>query len=107
MTLVSFFQVIVRNIAQSMELLTEKMEDIKIKDDIFLGNDLSFEQKFLNHIVNKCSKGIENYKVSFHFSKKSMTICCKTLIMTKTIAKSLLDIVDLIMKQHFFFVLMV
>ena len=103
MTLVSFFQVIVRNIAQSMELLTEKMEDIKIKDDIFLGNDLSFEQKFLNHIVNKCSKGIENYKVSFHFSKKSMTICCKTSIMTKTIAKSLLDIVDLIMKQHFFF----
>ena len=29
--------------AQNMERLTEKMQDIKIKDDIFLGKDLSFE----------------------------------------------------------------
>ena len=33
---------------QSMELLTKKMQDIKIIDDILLGNDLSFEQKFLS-----------------------------------------------------------
>ena len=32
--------------AQSMEILTKKMQDIKIKDDILLGNDLSFERKF-------------------------------------------------------------
>ena len=88
--------------AQNMERLTEKMQDIKIKDDIFLGKDLSFEQKFLNHVVDKCSKEIENCEVSFYFSKKSMTICCETLIMTETISKLLLDIVDLIMKQHFF-----
>ena len=85
-----------------MELLTEKTQDVKIKDDIFLRNDLSFEQKFLNHVLNKCSKEIENCEVSFYFSKKSMTICCETSIMTKTIAKSLLDIVDLIIKHHFF-----
>ena len=30
-----------------------------------------------------------------------MTICCETLIITETIAKSLLDIVDSVMKQHF------
>ena len=41
--------------AQSTELLTEKMQDIKIKDNIHLENDLSFEQKFLNHVVDKCS----------------------------------------------------
>ena len=35
-----------------------------------------------------------------------MTICCETSIMTEIIAKPLLDIVDLIIKQHFF-VLMV
>ena len=57
--------------AQSMELLTEKMQDIKIKNDIFLGKDLSFEQKFLNHVVNKCSKEIENCEVSFYFNKKA------------------------------------
>ena len=79
MTLISFFQVIIRNMAQSMGLLTEKMQEIKIKDDIFLGNNLSFEQKFLNHVVNKCSEEIENCEVSFYFSKKSMTICCETL----------------------------
>ena len=31
-----------------------------------------------------------------------MTICCETLIISETIAKSLLDIVDLAMTQHFF-----
>ena len=106
MTLISFVHVKIRNMAQSMERLIEKMQNIKIKDDIFLGNDFSFEQKFLNHVVNKCSKETENCEVSFYFSKKSMTICCETSIMTETIAKSLLDIVDLIIKQHFF-VLMV
>ena len=98
----SFFQVIIRNKAQTMELLTEKMQDIKIKDNILLGNDLYFEQKFLNHVVDKCSAEIENCEVSFYFSKKSMTICCETLTISETIAKSLLDIVDLAMKSHFF-----
>ena len=92
--------------AQSMEILTKKMQDIKIKDNILLGNDLSFEQKFLNHVVYKCNEEIENCEVSFYFSKKNMAISCETLIISETIAKSLLDIVDLAMKQHFF-VLMV
>ena len=56
---------------QSMELLTEKMQGIKIKDDIFLGNDLFFEQKFLNHVVNKCSKEIENCEASVISVKKA------------------------------------
>ena len=90
-----------KNIAQSMELLTKEMQEIKIEDDVLLGNDLSFEQKFLNNIVDKCSEEIENCEVSFYFSKKSMTICCETLIITETIAKSLLDIVGSVMKQHF------
>ena len=31
-----------------------------------------------------------------------MTICCETLIISETIAKSLLDIVDWAIKRHFF-----
>ena len=89
-----------------MKILTEKMQDIKIKDDILLRNDLSFEQNFLIHVVDKCSAEIENCEVSFYFSKKSMTIYCETFTISETIAKSLLDIVDLAMKRHFF-VLMV
>ena len=87
--------------AQSMELLTKEIQNMKIEDDIHLGNDLSFEQKFLNNAVDKCSEEIENYEVSFCFSKKSMAICCETSIITETIAKSLLDIVDSVMKQQF------
>ena len=45
---------------------------------------------------------IENCEVSFYFSKKSKTICCETLTISKTVAKSLLNIVDLAMKRHFF-----
>ena len=36
--------------AQSMEVLTKETQEIKIEDDILLGNDLSFEQKFLNNV---------------------------------------------------------
>ena len=74
---------------------------IEIEGNILLGNDLSFEQKFLNNAVDKCSEEIENWEVSFYFSKKNMTIFCETLIITKTIAEYLLDIVDSVIKQHF------
>ena len=88
--------------AQSIELLTKKGQGIEINDDIFLVNDLSFEQKFLNQIVENFHKEIEDCKVSFHLSKKSMAICCEMSIMTETNTKKLLDIIDLSMEQHFF-----
>ena len=46
--------------AQSMEVLTKETQEIKIEDDILLGNDVSFEQKFLNNVNDKCSEEIEN-----------------------------------------------
>ena len=88
--------------AQSIELLAEKMQDIKMGDDIFLGNDLSHEKKFLNQVIENCGKEIKDCEVSFSLSKKSMSICCETLVVTETIANKLLDIVDLSMEQHFF-----
>ena len=107
MTLISFFQVIIKDMAnkkyeQRIERFTEKMRDIKINDDIFLGNDLSFEQKFLNQVNENCDKEIKDCEVSFYLSKKSMSICCETLIRTETIANKLLDIVDLSIERHFF-----
>ena len=88
--------------AQSIELLAEKMQDIKMGDDIFLGNDLSHEKKFLNQVIENCGKEIKDCEVSFSLSKKSMSIRCETLVVTETIANKLLDIVDLSMEQHFF-----
>ena len=52
--------------AQEIELLTEKIQDIKIDDDISFGKDLSFEQKFLNQIVEVCHEKIKDCEVSFH-----------------------------------------
>ena len=87
---------------QSIEVLTEKMQSIKIGDDIFLGNDLSYEKNFLNQVIEDCGKKIKDCEVSFYLSKKSMSFCCETLAMTETIADKLLDVVDLSIEQHFF-----
>ena len=46
MKLMTFFQVTIKNMACSIEFLTEKMKEIKITDDIFPGNDLSYEENF-------------------------------------------------------------
>ena len=61
--MLNFSQVIIKNMAQSMEVLTKETQEIKIEDDILLGNDVSFEQKFLNNVNDKCSEEIENCKV--------------------------------------------
>ena len=82
--------------------MTEKIQSIKIGDDIFLGNDLSYEKKFWNQVIEDCGEKIKDCEVSFYLSKKSMSICCETLVMTETIANKLLDVVDLLIEQHFF-----
>ena len=46
MKLITLFQVAIKNMACSIEFLTKKMEEIKITDDIFLGNGLSYEEIF-------------------------------------------------------------
>ena len=82
MILKVFLQVVIKNMAQEIELLTEKIQDIKIDDDISFGKDLSFEQKFLNQIVEVCHEKIKDCEVSFHLSKRSMYISCEMLTPT-------------------------
>ena len=66
MKLMTFFQVTVKNMACSIEFLTEKMEEIKITDDVFLGNDLSYEENFLNSVIEKCGEEIKDCEVSYY-----------------------------------------
>ena len=68
--------------ACSVDFLTKKLEEIKISDDVFLGNDLSYENKFLKSLIEKMEKEINDCKVSYYLSKKSMSICCESLIMS-------------------------
>ena len=89
-----------------MGLLTKKLDIIKINEDVFLGNDLTFEQRFLNKLIEKNEQEIEQEKieceVSYYLHKKSMSICYKTSIMTETIARKLLKLTDRLMDEHFF-----
>ena len=88
--------------ACSVDFLTKKLEQIKISDDIFFGNDLSYEEKFVNNLIEKIEQEIEDCEVSYYFSKKSMIICCESLTMTETIAIKLLKLADWLMDEHFF-----
>ena len=102
----NFFQVMIKNMACNMDLLTKKLDEIKINEDVFLGNDLTFEQRFLNKLIEKIEQEIEQEKieceVSYYLHKKSMSICCETSIMTETIARKLLKLTDQLMDKHFF-----
>ena len=80
--------------ACSIEFLTEKMEEIKITDDIFLGNDLFYEENFLNSVIEKFGKEIKDCEVSFYLHRTSISICCETMTMTDEIARKLLKSVD-------------
>ena len=78
--------------AQSMEVLTKETQEIKIEDDILLGNDLSFEQKFLNNVndilatwIQLCNKILRSFsleKGTRHAAngKKGEAICSNELV---------------------------
>ena len=72
----------IKNMACSIDFLTKKLEEIKISNDIFLGND--------------------NCEVSYYVNKRSISICCESLTMTENIARNLLRMVDWLMDEHFF-----
>ena len=88
--------------ACSVDFLTKKLEEIKISDDIFLGNDLSYDEKFLNSVIEYFEQKIDDCEVSYYVSKRSMSICSESLTMTETIARKLLKMVDSLMDKHFF-----
>ena len=83
----------------------EKTRGNKNKCRCFLGNDLTFEQRFLSKLIEKIEQEIEQEKIECEVSylhKKSMSICCETSIMTETIARKLLKLTDQLMDEHFF-----
>ena len=88
--------------ACSLDFLTKELEEIKISDDVLLGNDLSNEKIFLNKVIENFEQKIDDCEVSYYVSKRSMSICCESLTMTETIAKKLLKLTDWLMDKHFF-----
>ena len=88
--------------AHSVDVLTKKLEEIKIADDIFSEKDLSNEQNFLNAVTKKFGKELKHCEVSTYLSKRSMIICCETFVLTKVTSKNLLNVVDRLLDEHFF-----
>ena len=84
----------------NVDVLTKKLEETKIADDIFSGKDLSHEQNFLNAVTETFGKELEHCEVSTYLSKRSMTICCETFVLTEVTGKKLLNVVD--RDEHFF-----
>ena len=75
-----------------VNILVEKLHEIKITDDVFFGEDLSFDKRFLEAVTENLVKDLGHCEVSHYLSKKSMAIC----------GTILLDVVDKIIKEYFF-----
>ena len=88
--------------AHSVDVLMKRLEETNIADDIFSGKDLSYEKNFLNAVTEKFGKELEHCEVSTYLSKRSMTICCETFVLTEVTGKKLLNIVDRLLDEHFF-----
>lgn len=61
-----------------VNILVEKLHEIKITDYIFSGEDLSFEKRFLEAVTENLVKDLGYCEVSHYLSKKNMAICCDT-----------------------------
>ena len=66
--------------ACSADFLMKKLEEIKISDDVFLGNDLPNEKKFLNKVIEHFEQKIDNCKVSYYVSMRSIVFAVKVLL---------------------------
>ena len=66
--------------ACSADFLMKKLEEIKISDDVFLGNDLPNEKNFLNKVIEHFEQKIDNCEVSYYVSMRSIVFAVKVLL---------------------------
>ena len=75
------------------------MEEIKISNDCFFGEDLSNEQNFLEKIEEKIDQEIPGSEISYFSRKRSMALCFEIPLVNENIAKDLLLKIDWLMKK--------
>ena len=74
--------------AQSVEVLSEKMQEMNLTNEVFYGEDLSSEENFLKALIESIIENFEQYEeVSYYFKKKSMAFSFCSLIMPKEAIK--------------------
>ena len=70
-----FFLSYNKKMANSVESLITQLEEVKINNNCFFGEDLSYEQNFLEKIEEKIEKEIPGSEICYLFRKRSMALC--------------------------------
>ena len=60
------------------------------------------KKDFLDVVTEKIGEKLEDCEFPSDLSKKSMTVCCETFVLTNDTAKKLLDAIDQLLEEHFF-----
>ena len=71
-----------------------KLGKIEIKDDNFLGADLSVEKKYLEGLMDSLGENMKDCAVSYYLSRRCFGICCETFVLTANTARKLLTVID-------------
>ena len=69
---------------------------------MFFGEDLSYEQNFLEKKEEKIKQEITGSEISYFFRKRSMSLSFEIPLMNEKIAKDLLLKIHWLMDEHFF-----
>lgn len=83
-------------------LLVYKLGKIEIKDDNFLGVDLSAEKKYLEGLMDSLGENMKDCAVSYYLSRRCFGICCETFVLTANTARKLLTVIDEQILENFF-----
>ena len=66
----NFFQIIIKNMTHSIDFLVKELDKIKINENGFFGNDLTFLNKLIEKIEEQFEKQNVEGEVSFYLHKK-------------------------------------
>ena len=66
----NFFQIIIKNMTHSIDFLVKELDKIKINENGFFGNDLTFLNKLIEKIEEEFEKQNVEGEVSFYLHKK-------------------------------------
>ena len=86
--------------ASSVESLTKKLEEVKINDDYFFGEDLSYKQNFFEKIKEKVEQEILGPEISYFLRKRLMALYFEIAMMNERIAKDLLLKIYWLVGEH-------
>ena len=85
-----------------MKLLIKKIEQMKISDDCYSGENLEHEFNFLYNLEQEIEEKVDDSRGSNFFGKKSMSFCVEIKEeFDQKKAKKLIELVGWITDEHF------